>query len=263
MARIQTPGLFYFPLDVTFFDDKAVKRMRARYGADASDLYLFILTEIYRYKGYYVPWETADEEYAASCLCISPARVAEIRRYFVKESLFSDTLYHKASALSSDKIQMQYAEAVKERAKKVPIRVDASLWLVPPEQTPSYIRLTGSDSSGKNDTKEKETKEEEITAKQSYAASVLLRKSEYDELVKKFGVKQTEEMIDKLSAFKQSTGRSYLSDYNAILSWVADWYSERGAKRDTRGKTGNPTFDAEEFAKWEFERMYGCKMKED
>jgi len=58
--------------------------------------------------------------------------------------------------------------------------------------------------------------------KEERAPGVLLTTSEHDKLVAKYGVDATTAAYAKLSAYKLQSGKSYKSDYGAILHWVID-----------------------------------------
>lgn len=58
--------------------------------------------------------------------------------------------------------------------------------------------------------------------KNKYADFVLMTKEEYQKLIKEYGKEYTKKFIDKLNAFKGSKGKTYKSDYLAILNWVID-----------------------------------------
>lgn len=55
-----------------------------------------------------------------------------------------------------------------------------------------------------------------------YADSVSMTEVQHCKLLERFGVGNTQRAIEKLSAWKQSKGKKYKSDYGAILSWVMD-----------------------------------------
>ncbi len=59
-----------------------------------------------------------------------------------------------------------------------------------------------------------------------YREFVSMTESEYQKLVAKYGIIQTERMIDILDNYKGSKGKKYRSDYRAILSWVVSRYEE-------------------------------------
>jgi len=58
--------------------------------------------------------------------------------------------------------------------------------------------------------------------KYKYADFVSMTKKEYQKLIKEYGEKYTKKFIDKLNAFKGSKGKTYKSDYLAILNWVTE-----------------------------------------
>lgn len=67
------------------------------------------------------------------------------------------------------------------------------------------------------------TKErKKLIQKKEYAEFVKLSEDEYQKLIKKYGEGRVQEMIEKLDNYKGSNGKTYKSDYRAILSWVAD-----------------------------------------
>lgn len=68
-------------------------------------------------------------------------------------------------------------------------------------------------------TKGKESKGKERKGKDIYAPQVLLSSVEYSKLVDEFGEDLTKQKIEKLSLYKQSSGKSYKSDYATILNW--------------------------------------------
>lgn len=51
--------------------------------------------------------------------------------------------------------------------------------------------------------------------------SVHLFKTEYEELIEKYGPEKANEMIELLNNYKDAHGKKYKSDYHAILQWVA------------------------------------------
>lgn len=69
----------------------------------------------------------------------------------------------------------------------------------------------------------KEIKEDKKkTDKIKYADTVYMLDSEYEKLVNKYGKHQTLRLIEKLDNYKGAKGKTYKSDYKAILSWVIE-----------------------------------------
>lgn len=73
--------------------------------------------------------------------------------------------------------------------------------------------------------------EKEIERKK-YAENVTMTEEEYNKLREKFGFDDTIRMIEILDNYKGSSGKSYKSDYRAILSWVVDRLKEEKGKRN-------------------------------
>lgn len=73
----------------------------------------------------------------------------------------------------------------------------------------------------KDKDKDKE-KEKEKEKKVEYAPAVKMTEDEYQKLIENYGEKITKMAIEKLSAYKMSTGKRYKSDYFAILNWVIE-----------------------------------------
>lgn len=55
-------GLDWFPFDVDLLDDESLDFLREQYGVVVNDIYIALLTLLYRKKGYYVPYETKKEK---------------------------------------------------------------------------------------------------------------------------------------------------------------------------------------------------------
>jgi hypothetical protein len=55
-----------------------------------------------------------------------------------------------------------------------------------------------------------------------YKPGVRLTEKEYTDLVNQYGKDETDWMMTKLSAYKESSGKKYKSDAGAIRSWVVD-----------------------------------------
>ena len=69
-----------------------------------------------------------------------------------------------------------------------------------------------------NDTITEECKNDKN--KKKYKDSVFLTKEEHEKLVHRYGDTQTRQLIDKLDLHKGANGKTYKSDYKAILNWV-------------------------------------------
>ena len=81
MPRTPKAGLSYFPLDVAFFEDVKVKKLRRKHGSLGLIIYVNLLCRIYQ-NGYYLEFSDLDE------LC-----------YDIAEQVFSDKNYRDVSKI--------------------------------------------------------------------------------------------------------------------------------------------------------------------
>jgi hypothetical protein len=77
-------------------------------------------------------------------------------------------------------------------------------------------------NNNKKVNKEKKEKKDNKVIKNKYAESVSLTTEEYQKLLDENGEYLTQKMIEVLDNYKGASGKTYKSDYKAILSWVKD-----------------------------------------
>ena len=86
---------------------------------------------------------------------------------------------------------------------------------------------------GEESREEESRKEKEKPVKMMVCDNVRLLQDEIDKLVEKFGQQFYERCLEKLDNYKGSKGKTYKSDYRAILLWVVD------AVKGDLGRGGN------------------------
>lgn len=77
--------------------------------------------------------------------------------------------------------------------------------------------------------------------KKHYAEFVTMTEDEYEKLVKAHGEEKTKLFIQCLDNYKGSSGKTYASDYRAILNWVIDRVNEDIAKKGGKDR-GNDAY---------------------
>jgi len=144
MSRPRKIGLDYFPVDTDIFDDFGIRILMSKFGADGFALYLYVLTRIYRDKGYYIEHTEDLELIASHDLGMSCEKVRQVLAYLFSRSLLvevTSTLVTPVTVITSTGIQRRYQEAVKVRASKNSVEVKAEFWLLKPEETESFIKV--------------------------------------------------------------------------------------------------------------------------
>lgn len=151
MARPQKKGFDYFPLDVGFFyDDRKIKMLRARYGADGVVVYLYLLCEVYK-NGFFTKLDKDFEYIIADDLNMSEEKIRQIIAFLAERSLFDGTLLSSDTVLTSVGIQKRWQEMVKGRASKTPPEIDSRYWLLSESETEEVLRAVLGFSENNND----------------------------------------------------------------------------------------------------------------
>ena len=201
MARPIKKGLDYFPLDVNIFNDRAIKGLKGKYGADGITVYLYILCSVYGENGYYLKTDDDFEDAIVGDLNMNYEKIGQIINFLCKRSLLDDTLFTSDKVLTSRGIQARFQEAVKARGAKNAVEVEREYWVLSESETQPYIKVTqnqgfseknGSYSeknpsySENNDTKEskgKKSKVNERKVEESSNSAAAACFSEYEKYI--------------------------------------------------------------------------------
>lgn len=80
-----------------------------------------------------------------------------------------------------------------------------------------------------------DSKGEKEKEKIHFAEFVSMTNVDYEKLVNTYGKDFTDQCIKKLDDYKGSSGKTYKSDYRAILSWVVDEIKKKQTKPNNKG----------------------------
>ena len=202
MGRRLNSGLRYFPLDVGIFEDKSIRRLRSKFGADGPMLYIYILCMAYR-NGYYVEYTEDFAEDAAEDIGCTPEKIGLMVNYLLSKSLLDRTLFDTVKVLSSHGIQLQYQTSMK--GLKRDIEVDGRLWILSKDETAGFVKVRLSENkSGENTDKSgiyslKETKLNKTKLKESKSKETTPYAGGADDLFPKREIEEAyEEWLDML-----------------------------------------------------------------
>ena len=178
MARPRKQGLLYFSFDTDFFySDRRIKALRARFGNDGIVLYIWILCEAYKDKGYYLIYDDDCIDNMMTDLGLTEGFIKQIMEYLASRSLLTQisTLASPVTTITSPGIQKRYQEAMKGQKRTVDVK--GEIWLLSKEETASFIKVTQNEAiseknhsiseknhsiSEKNPLKEKKEKERKV-----------------------------------------------------------------------------------------------------
>lgn len=123
MSAPTKQGLDYFPFDVDLLDNDDLEFLRERYGVVVNDVYISLLTLLYRKKGYYIPYETEAEK--NDCIWYVYKRVRGGKHPvqqeaipIVIEAIVAQRLFdrdHFNKIITSERAQRTYYSATVER----------------------------------------------------------------------------------------------------------------------------------------------------
>ena len=118
--------------------------------------------------------------------------------------------------------------------------------------------------NNENHTHESEKEEEKI----EFAQKVFMTEGEHTDLLNTYGEEMTNQLIEQLSLYKQAKGKSYDSDYAAIIYWVTERLREiekkdanyKAFKNKTTSNNKKFSFDQRDYPPDFFESLY-CNKK--
>ena len=171
MARPKKQGLLYFSFDTDFFySDRRIKALRSRFGNDGIVLYIWILCEAYKDKGYYLVYDEDCIDNMITDLGLTEGFREQVMEYLASRSLLTkiSTLAGPVTTITSPGIQKRYQEAMK--GQKRTVDVYSEIWLLKKDETASFIKVTqkvaisekNPSISEKNPLKEKKIKESKV-----------------------------------------------------------------------------------------------------
>lgn len=135
MARPKKYGLDYFPLDVVFYSDTKVNRLKARYGNNGVMVFIILLCKIYE-KGFYVDYDDDIILDISFILSVKENFTRQVIKYLISGSMLDSKLADECKILTSCPIQRRF-----QGSKRTPVRVNAAYWLLEKEETASLIQL--------------------------------------------------------------------------------------------------------------------------
>ena len=166
MARLAKVGLDYFALDVDFLSHIKIRKIMRACGLKSITVLIKLLSNIYKYKGYYIEWNE-DECFAiADDVGIAERAVQEIVNKALNVGLFNSEMYRNYKILTSDRIQQQYFDAVSKRKS---VEYDGRFALISLKDAKNVINvdINRIDSVINQQSKVKESKVKESKVKDS------------------------------------------------------------------------------------------------
>ena len=157
MARLAKVGLDYFALDVNFLSHIKIRKIMRACGLQSIPVLVQLLSNIYKYKGYYIEWNSDECFVIADDVGVAERAVSEIVEKSLQVGLFNSEMFEKYKILTSERIQDQYFAAVSKRKS---VEYDARFALISLKDARNVINvdINRIDSTINSQSKVKESK---------------------------------------------------------------------------------------------------------
>ncbi len=179
MARPNKQGLSYYNLDTDVFSNRKIRRLLKNFGSNGYLIYSYVLTEIYRDKGYFIVWDEDTVFDVSDYLNLKETLVSEVINYCCAVGLFNKALLTSEKILTSKNIQ-EFWVSVSKKAKRKEVAIKKIYDLIHEEtlqneeETPKKREETPLNEEESTQSKRKESKEkkEEEVKKETPPTSI-------------------------------------------------------------------------------------------
>lgn len=130
MGRSTKQGFDYFPWDVDGIDEIHLDMCMDEYGSDAYALFHFVLSKIYKDKGYYVVRDKAFDFAAARKLRVDRERINSVMDSLIENDLLEIIEHHGKSYITSDGIQKQFLQMRRDCKRAGDFEMIPEIWLL-------------------------------------------------------------------------------------------------------------------------------------
>jgi hypothetical protein len=222
MGRPRKDGMDYFPHDVDAVADEKIEALRTMFGNDGYAFYFIALERIYR--SGLGELDVSNRLFIltlANKVMVTEEKIQQMIDASTDFGLFDKDEFIARKALTSNGIKKRSIQINGLRDK----------WRGKKNESEESF-LDGKVGFSLENTTEKtmvfplekcikESKGKESKVKQSkYSDYVTMAEGEYANLISEYGLEFTKKCISELDNYKGATGKTYKSDYRAILSWV-------------------------------------------
>ena len=233
MGRLPKIGVDYFTHDVHAATGPTLFTVQNSFGNDGYALWFKLLefmgTQEKLYADFSVP---KDWEYFVSLARVDKDRAVAILDLLANIDAIDKELWTTKKIVWSNNFAGRAKPVFDKRGTLTPDKPEIEV----NEQT---------EESQTQPAPKRKKKTDDDPSKKKYAEFVSMEEREYQSLVDKYGEKATEKLIELLDNYKGSSGKTYKSDYRAILNWVVDKAQKEYpklfvAQNGTSDDDGNP-----------------------
>lgn len=234
MGRPRKQTVDYFPHFVST-DSRTKFILEQSWGNDGYAFWFKLLELLGRSEGHYYDCNAlANEKYLAALMKLEQATIDEILATLADLGNIDKELWEERKVIWCQSLVDNLQDVYSKRTVSAPTRPftepsEAERPPAPPEPpTPPPPPADGAEEPPKR--KRGRPKKPEVP-KVKYAEFVTMTEEEYEKLVAELGEEKAKRAIEILDNYKGQSGKTYKSDYRAILNWTIERVNEEFEKR--------------------------------
>ncbi|MCD7811931.1 MAG: DUF4373 domain-containing protein [Ruminococcus sp.] len=233
MGRPKKQTVDYFPHFVSA-GSKTIFILEQNWGNDGYSFWFKLLELLGRSEGHYFDCSAAaNEKYLIALMKVGADTANEILTTLAEIGNIDGELWTQHKIIWCQSFVDNLRDVYMRRSVDIPQRPfaapnDEKFRILPAKPTEDK-ELTKDDTEKKPKKRGRPKKQE--TPKIKYAEFVSMTEEEHGKLIKQYGADMTARMIEVLDNYKGQNGKTYKSDYRAILNWVVDRVTEEYAKK--------------------------------
>lgn len=210
MGRLPKIGVDYFSHDVHAATGPTLFTVQNSFGNDGYALWFKLLEFMGTQKELYADFSVQkDWRYFLSLARVDEDKAKGILDLLAEIDAIDKELWNKHKIV--------WSENFAGRAKPV---FDKRGTLTPDK--PEIETINTTDENQTQPAPRRKKKDDDDSSKNKYAEFVKMEVREYQNLIERYGEQATQKLIELLDNYKGSSGKTYKSDYRAILNWVVD-----------------------------------------
>lgn len=230
MGRPRKQTVDYFPHFVST-DSRTKFILEQSWGNNGYAFWFKLLELLGRSEGHYYDCSTmANEKYLVALMKIDESAINEILATLADLGNIDKELWEERKVIWCQSLVDNLQDVYSKRTVSAPTRP----FTEPPENKPEPEKPAPTPKEEKppeNKPKKRGRPKKQEVPKIKYAEFVSMTEEEYGKLVSEHGEEKTKRAIEVLDNYKGSKGKTYKSDYRAILSWVIERVNEEFSKR--------------------------------
>lgn len=229
MGRPRKQTVEFFPHFVA--SDKTKDILHDKWGNDGYAVWYKLLELLGRSEGHcYNCSKIIDKDYLVSLMKAPEETVMGIINTLVEIEKIDKELWEKKKIIWCQDFVDSLQDVYFKRTVSIPEKP------IIEDFTEEKLQKSEIIETEKKQERKPESKKKTEVKKVKYAEYVSMTEKEYEKLVETHGKEKTKRMIEKLDNYKGSSGKTYRSDYRAILNWVVDEVNAECAKKEGKSK---------------------------